>query len=148
MTTTPCQRDPEKWVGDNNILRARAAKDCLTCPVLDACRDGAFGDPRSTEYPMVWAGVEYVDGVPVEAKESAACAACGRKAVRRSDGKFCSRECYHASTITPDLPREKACETCQEKFTRGDWNSTKWRAARFCSRQCAGMARRKNRAAA
>lgn len=65
------------------------------------------------------------------------CAICGKKFLvheyRKYSSKFCSRECYHKSTITD---KSHVCKNCGSVFTNKDKNK------KFCSVECACEFRR------
>ena len=144
---TPCQEAPEAWVGTDADLLAQAAKDCHTCPVYAACLAGKFGTPGPDD-SGVWAGVNYVNGKPVDTQPQRKCDGCGNGAVRRADARFCSPRCYWNSRMNHDVPREKTCAVCSTTFVRGDRSLKNWLKATCCSNRCAGLARRKVKVAA
>lgn len=149
---TPCQDDPESWVGNDATLRAQAALECLTCPMLDACRRAVEADP-SLRFGVM-GGVDY--GEPVrkptrtvpEVKE---CAWCGkeielRSSKRRADWvkqRFCSRRCTgDAKKAEAGLPDTKVCVGCGVEFPRPEGRgATQWRVQEFCSIPCSARGR-------
>jgi hypothetical protein len=139
-------------VGTNAALRAQAARECLTCPTLDACRRAVDADP-TLRFGVV-AGVDY--GEPVRkptqtAAEVKECAWCGNKIEllsnkRRSDWakqRFCSRRCTgEAKKARAGLPDAKVCVGCGVKFPRPEGRgAAQWRVQEFCSLQCAARSR-------
>jgi len=126
MTTTPCQQDPERWVGKNPKHRADAARICRTeCPVLDQCRAGLFGTPGPDDHG-VWAGTDYTDQDTISGRPCAVCGTINRAASGR-----------HPRTC-PGCIETKPCASCGEPFKRTYHSENAWAAAKFCSHKCSG----------
>ncbi len=53
QTLTPCRRNPERWLSEDDAEKADAAAMCMSCPVLAECSDLA-GELKPTF--GVWAG--------------------------------------------------------------------------------------------
>ena len=91
---TPCQEAPEAWVGNDPNLRAEAASECDTCPLLEACRREA-----EAFQPVwgVWAGVDYTP--PERSRKTAQVLWCqNRECGAPIDGagtrrRFCDDRC-------------------------------------------------------
>ena len=126
MTTTPCQRNPEAWVGKDANLRAAAANICRTlCPVFEECKAGTFGTPGPDDHG-VWAGRDHTNDEP--APLGRACAVCGTLN-RATTGR-------HPRTC-PGCFETKPCATCGEPFKRTYHSQRSWAAAKFCGHRCA-----------
>jgi len=155
---TPCQEAPEAWVGDNDALRREAAAECLTCPVLDACRRAVAADP-TLRFGAI-AGVDYGDTstrakavrtVQAGSTETRVCDQCQVTFPRRSkespsqwaERRFCSRACTgkfqrEEFSRTHGIPAEKDCPRCGVTFGRPENRSpAQWLAQQFCSASCA-----------
>lgn len=160
--STPCQEAPEAWVGDNDKLRAQAAKECAACPIdmFRACQKLAKETPFG-----VLAGVDYGTTIKSAARIQAArdnpiaedikeCESCGGTIRRGNAGKadwtkrrYCTRKCYGATLRVQGLPESKPCQQCGRVFGRAGRGPTHWVAIMFCGVDCAGLARRKEKAA-
>ena len=110
---TPCQEDPEAWVGDDAKLRAQAAIECLTCPMLKVCAAAAFNE---TPEFGVWAGVDYTPAAskpgpkPSSKFEPKNCAECDRTFERTyhsstqwESQRFCSNRCRGLQQARKDV---------------------------------------------
>jgi hypothetical protein len=66
------------------------------------------------------------------------CVVCGKEflvhAYRRNSAKYCSKECYHKSTV---VDKSRVCQNCGSVFLHKDKNK------KFCSAECAYEFRRK-----
>ena len=164
--STPCQTNPEAWVGDDERTRAHAARECSKCPIrmFAACQKLAKVDPFG-----VLAGRDYgttiksaariqaeLDAPPI-AEDVKECEACG-STIRRGNRdnadwaklRYCSKKCYGSTMVITGLPEVKTCEWCREVFTRGGRAPAHWLRLRFCGVKCSGAfsgARRKGQAA-
>lgn len=157
MTTTPCQEEPEAWVGDNDKLRAEAAKECATCPVLTECQRTMFG---ADKFGVV-AGVDYgTKGNPTarsytprpeEFKECVVCHDTIRRGKRgRADWekmRYCSKKCYGSTMAATGLPERKTCQECGVSFARAGRSPAHWLRAQFCGVACSGKASSRRRRA-
>ena len=151
MTTRLCVSNPEPWVCDDDQLRSEAARECLTCPALEACRRAVEDDP-SLRFGAI-AGVDYgtaqkpKDTSVAPADDTRECAQCGtvfarvhKEAEARWAGRrFCSNQCV-ADSRRQDKPT-KPCEGCGKDFKRTYHSQTQWAVARFCGNKCANVAR-------
>lgn len=163
--STPCQTNPEAWVGDDDRTRAQAARECAKCPLtmFAACQKLAKVSPFG-----VLAGRDYGTTIKSAARIQAAhdnpiaedvkeCEACG-VTIRRGNRdtadwvklRYCSKKCYGSTMVVHGLPESKVCEWCAQSFGRDGRAPAHWSRARFCGVKCAGAysgARRKGTAA-
>lgn len=49
----PCATDHKLWTSHDSSERARAARTCLACPVVEPCREAGAGESWG-----VWGGVD------------------------------------------------------------------------------------------
>ena len=116
---TPCQADPEAWVGDDPALRAEAAEACHWCPALEACRRAA---DAGREQWGVWAGQD------------------------RSPHPYTGRGRPRKDVQLPAPPAVKTCPHCGTEFTRGKRSRAEWAMKATCSRACTWHLKRKQKA--
>jgi hypothetical protein len=120
--TTPCELNPEAWVGDDVHLRLDAARRCGTCPILDQCRTRPAPDFG------VQAGTDYTPRTPKRPFVTN-CNACGLPMIGRA-GR--SKRC-------PACVETKTCASCGGLFERDAKASQRqWEARIVCGRACNG----------
>ena len=123
---TPCQSEPERWVGDDPDEREEAAHECGTCPLRAECYARAI---ENGEEWGVWGGIDLRPGSQRRTPRRA-CVACGNL-VPRTNGRQ-PRTC-------PGCVETKACAHCGHDFARTYQSEGAWERARFCGHRCAGL---------
>lgn len=163
---TPCQDEPEAWVGDNDTARAQAARECARCPLdkFAACQRLAkidpFGVMAGRDYGTTIKSAARIEAIanaqplPEDVKECEACSDTIRRGNRdKADWvklRYCSKKCYGSTMVVHGLPTTKTCEWCAVEFGRAGRSPANWLAVRFCGVKCSGVAsgaRRKGRVA-
>jgi hypothetical protein len=92
---TPCQADPEAWLGEDIKLRAEAAAACLTCPALEWCKTETA---RVLPVHGVWAGRDYSSRSATATPAVCALRECDVEFQQASVGpprKYCSEHCRY-----------------------------------------------------
>ena len=134
--STPCQLDPEKWVGDDLDRRVEAVLACQSCPLFDACARDATRNPPTHG---VWAGVDYSRN-SVTAGRISECLHCGITVVSKKAGRprrYCSAECMYRARYER-TQESRNCEACGKEFHKNGLSKRQWAGRRFCSQKCFG----------
>lgn len=114
---TPCQTNPEMWVGDDPKARKWAAAQCQPCPARTGwCgRLAAANATKRKPDPGVIAGIDFTHAPNKGGRPP--------------------------TVDKTSLPTSKTCEHCGRQYTKnGKTNLGHWVRQRFCGRQCARLA--------